>query len=118
MSGRQRLERSDEIPNLGIGGADADSSAEVLQHVDACPTVWRVHHDVHHAIRCEHAAEGAQTCIRIRQVVKDSCADNLIEARLQFVRPLDGKLVDLKISQVVFSFELFDAAYAGFAELG
>src|SRR2546427_3994862 len=50
-------------------------------------------------------------------MVKDSGADNLIEARLQFVRPLDGKLVDLKISQVVFSFELFGTAHARFAEV-
>jgi hypothetical protein len=44
-------------------------------------------------------------------------AHNLIEARPQIVYPLDGKLVDLKIVQVVFSLELLGTAHTRCAEV-
>ena len=44
-------------------------------------------------------------------------ADDLIEARLQLVDALDGKLVDLEIVQVVFALELLGAAHARRAEV-
>ena len=44
-------------------------------------------------------------------------ADNLIEAHFQVVYPLDGKLADLEIVQVVFPLELFGRAHAGYAEV-
>ena len=50
-------------------------------------------------------------------MVKHACADDLVEARLQFARPLKGKLAHLKIAQLVFSFELFGMAPARFAEI-
>ena len=90
MSGRQRLERFDEIPNLDIGGADTDSFAEVLQHVDAGSSVRRIHHDVHRPVWIEDVAQRPKPRIGIRQMMEHSGADDLVEARLQFARPLEG----------------------------
>ena len=59
MSGRQRLERIDEIPDLDTGGADTDPFAEFLQHVDARPSIRRVHHDVHRSVGLEQVAQRA-----------------------------------------------------------
>src|ERR1700726_3158905 len=42
--------------------------------------------------------------------MENTCAYNLIEAHSQIVYLLDGKLVDLKIFQVVFSLELLRMA--------
>ncbi len=44
-------------------------------------------------------------------------AHNLIEARLQIVHLLDGKLVDLEIVQVVFSLQLLSTTYTCCAEV-
>jgi hypothetical protein len=50
-------------------------------------------------------------------MMENSSAHDLIEARLQLVHMLDGKLVDLKIVQVVFSFELLSTAHARCAKV-
>src|SRR5262245_65260305 len=117
MAGWQRWECCDKIPNLLIVGMDADPSAEFLQHVDAGPPVRRVHHEVHRAVRFEYAAQSAEPCIRIREMMENPGADNLIEARFQVVCPLDRKLVDLEIIQVVLSLEILSTAHTGCAEV-
>ena len=112
VSGRQRLERSDEIPNLVISGTDTDPSAELLQHVDAGPSVRRIDHELHRALRLEHAAQSAEPRIGVREMMENTGADDLVEGRLQLACPLDGQLVDLEIVQFVFSFELLSTAHA------
>ena len=102
MSGRQRAERGDEIPNSRIVGLDAEPSAELLQHVDAGPSVRRIHHQVHRAVGLQHVAQRAESRIGIRQMMEDAGADDLIEARLQLAYPLDGELVDLEIVESYF----------------
>lgn len=52
-----------------------------------------------------------------RKMMENLGTHNLIEARLQLVHSLDGKLVDLEIVQVVFSIELLSTAYARCAEV-
>ena len=91
-------ERSDEIPNLLPGGTDAEPSAELLQHIDASPPVRRIHHEVHRAVRFEYTAQSAEPRIRIREMMENPGADNLIEARFQLVYPLDRELADLEIA--------------------
>ena len=44
-------------------------------------------------------------------------ADDLIEAHFQIAYPLDGKLVDLEVVQVVFPLELLGVAHTGRAEV-
>ena len=110
MSGWHRSERSDEIANLLIGGTDAEPSAEFLQHIDASPPVRRIHHEVHRAVRFEHAAQSAEPRIGIREMMENPGADNLIEARFQLVYPLDRELADLEIVSIVFSFELLGSS--------
>src|SRR4030095_12639867 len=97
MSMRQRGERGNEVPNLFMGGLDADPAAELLQHINAGPPVRRIHHEMHRAIRFEHAAQGSESRIGIWKMMKNPGADDLIEGRLQFVCPLNGKLAELEI---------------------
>src|SRR4029453_3115213 len=116
MAGRQRCERRDEIADLLIVGMDAYPSAEFLQHIDASPSIRRIHHEMHRAVRFQHAAQSAEPRIGIREMMENPGADNLIEARFQVAYPLDGKLADLKIVQVVFPLELLGTAHTGCAE--
>src|SRR5437899_1249234 len=50
-------------------------------------------------------------------MMKHAGADDLVEARLQFAGPLEGKLAHLKIVQLVLSLELLGTAHARFAEI-
>src|SRR6266436_40008 len=43
-------------------------------------------------------------------MMENTGADNLVEAHAQLVYLLDGKLVDLKIFQIVFAFEFLRAS--------
>src|SRR5262249_9120872 len=106
-----------KIWDLLIVGMDADPSAEFLQHIDAGPSVGRIHHEMHCAVRFEHAAQRAEPRIRVREMMENPGADNLIEARFQLVYPLDRELVDLEIIQVVLSLELLGTAHTGCAEI-
>ncbi len=98
MPGWQRLKRSDEIPNLCVGSMDTYASTELLQHVDAGPSVRRIHHEMHRAVRFEHAAQNSEPRIRVSKMMENPGADNLIEARFQLAYPLDRKLADLEIA--------------------
>jgi hypothetical protein len=72
---------------------------------------------MHGTIRREHATQRAEPCIGVRQVMEDSGAHDLIEGHLQFLYPLDGKLVDLEIVQAVFPLECQGMAHAGGAKV-
>src|SRR4029077_6534067 len=118
MAGWQRFERRDEIADLLIVGMDADPSAEFLQHIDAGPSVRRIYHEKHRStVRFEHAAQSSEPPIGVRKMMKNPGADNLIEARFQFVDALERKLADLEIVQVVFPLELLGRAHTGCAEV-
>ena len=93
MAAWQRFERRDEIADLLIVGMDADPSAEFLQHVDASPSVRRIHHEMHRtSVRFEHTAQSAEPRIGLREMMENPGADDLIEAHFQVADPLDGKL--------------------------
>ena len=94
-----------------------DPSAELLHHIDAGPPVRRIHHEVHRAVRFEDFAQSAEPRIGIRKMMENTGADDLIEARSQVTYPLDGKLVDLEIVQVVFPLESLGTAHTGCAEV-
>ena len=79
MSGRQRAERDDEIADLVVGGLDADAAAELLQHVNARPSVRRVHHEMHRAVRLEHVAQTPERRLRVREMVQDTGAHDPVE---------------------------------------
>src|SRR5262249_7190668 len=110
-------ERCDKIPNLFIVGLDTYASTELLQQIDARPPVRRIHHEVHRPIRVEYAAQSAEPRIRIRKMMENPGAENLIEARCQLVDPLDGELADMEIGQVVLLLELLGTAHTGCAEV-
>jgi hypothetical protein len=117
MSGRQRPERAGEVPNRLIVRRNADPLAELSQHIDAGPPIGRIHHQLHRSVRLEHVAQSPEARIRVREMMQNPGADNLIEARLQVTDPLDGKLMDLEIVQIVFSLEFLGTAHARRAEV-
>ncbi len=51
------------------------------------------------AVGLKHLLQGAQPCVRVRQVVQHAGADDLVEAPAQLADPLDGQLLDLQIGQ-------------------
>src|SRR5262245_43340077 len=113
----QRLESSDELPNLGVGSTDTDAPAEVLQHVNAGPAVGRVHHEMHGPAWFEHAAQRSEGRIGVGKMMEYARADDLIEALLQLVYSIDWELMNLERAQVVLSFEFLSTAYARRAEI-
>src|SRR5215468_9773640 len=118
MARWQRLEHRDEVADPLIVGRDADPPTEFLQHIDARPSVRRIHHEKHRAsVRFEYTAQSAESSIGIREMMENPGADDLIEAPLQVAYPLNGKLADLEILQVVFPLELLGAAHTGCAEI-
>src|SRR5258705_5323597 len=50
-------------------------------------------------------------------MMENTGADNLVEAHAQLVYLLDGKLVDLKIFQIVFAFEFLRASHTRCADV-
>ena len=50
-------------------------------------------------------------------MMENASADDLIEAALQFTGLLNGKLVDLKIAEILFSLEFLRTAHARCAEV-
>src|SRR4051812_11755572 len=93
MSRRQPRQGIDKLPNSFIRGANADSSAELLQHIDTVPAVRSIHHKMHCSIALQHAAKRGEPRIRISKVMENARADNLIEVLAQLVDPFDRKLV-------------------------
>src|SRR5262245_27810363 len=117
MPGWQRLESGDEVPNLWVGRTDTHAPTEVLQHVDAGPAVRRIHHEMHGPVRFEHAAKRSEPRIGVGKMMEYPGADDVIEAPLQLMYPIEGKLIDLESAQVVLSLELLGTAYARRAEI-
>src|SRR5271169_1958432 len=106
MSGRQHAERTHQIPNFSFGGMDTDPSAELLQHIDAGPSVRCVHHQMHRSVWFENVAQSSEASIRVGEMMENPSAHDLIEAHLKLAYLLDGELVHLQIFQVMFSLEL------------
>src|SRR5580704_3771181 len=92
---------------------DSDSSAELLQHINAGASVRRVHHEVHRSIWFEDLTQSTESRIRVSKMVEDSGTHNLIKAHPQVAYALDGKLVDPKIFQIVFSLQFLRMAHTG-----
>jgi len=117
MSGRQHIERVDEIPDLLIAGGNADAFAEFLQHVNSGPSVRRIHHEVHRAIRLQNLAQSAEPRIRVSEMVENAGTYDLVECHPQTADLFDGKPVNLEILQIVFSFEFFSTSDTRCAEI-
>src|SRR4051794_9373550 len=79
MSGRQRLERSDQIANLISGGTDPDPSADLRQDVNAGSTVRRVHHEMHRPGGFQDITQSREPRLRGREMMENPGADDLIE---------------------------------------
>src|SRR5260370_4276678 len=106
MSGWQSTERSNKVPNVRIGSMYAGPSAEILQHIDAGPSVRRIHHEMHRPVRFEHAAQRSESRIRVRKMVKNPGAHDLVEVRLQIIYTLDRQFADAEVVPAVFSFNI------------
>ena len=62
------------------------------------------------SVRIEHTAQSAEPRIGLREMMENPGADDLIEAHFQIAYPLDGKLANLEIVQVVFPLELLGSS--------
>src|SRR5580698_4923006 len=111
VPGRQCTQRALQIANVCIRGTNTDSSAEILQHINAGPSVRRVHHQVHGSVWFKYVAQSLEACVRVGEMVKNPGAHNLIEAHSQVAYSLKGEAVDLEIFQVVFLFKLLGAEH-------
>ena len=78
-----------EIVDLLSRGSDAKSPAVFLKHLNARPTVRRVQHQVHHALRCQQRFEGAQTRTGIDKMMQHASANDVVEALVQLAGVLD-----------------------------
>jgi hypothetical protein len=75
----QRNERTDKFSKPVVRSLDTNPSAELLQHIDACPTVRRIHHQMHRSIRIEHSAQSLEPRIGFGKMMEDPGAHDLIE---------------------------------------
>src|SRR6516162_785592 len=75
----QSLEGQQELTDVAFGRTKADAPAELLQHIDAAAPVRCIHHEMHRALRLEHAAQRTQPRGRVRQMMQYPGADDLVE---------------------------------------
>ena len=66
------------------------------------------------AVGRKDATQYAKAVIRVGQVVKHACADDLVERLAQFADLFDGKPMQIEVSQVVFSLKVTRVAEARF----
>ena len=85
--------------------------------VDASAPVRRVDHDVHRAVARKDIAQRAKTGVRVAQVMKHACANNLVERLAKLADPLDRKPVELQVSYVVLLLKITGVAQARFADV-
>ena len=57
---------------------------------------------MHRPVRFKHAAQGSEPRVRVREMMQNPSAHDLIEGHPQIVYTLDGKLVDLEIIKLYF----------------
>ena len=119
MSGRQRLQREQQIVELLVAGvaADAQTPAELLQHRDARPPVGGVDHQVHRAAGCQHGPQRAQPRVGVGKVMQDSRADDLIERRSQRRHLRNRQLAHREVVEAVLALQRLRVADAGGAEV-
>ena len=79
MVDRQRLNCLPKIAEVFVPDADPEQPAIVLHHGNAGAPVRRVDHDVHCAVARKDIAQCAEAGVRIAQVMKNACANDLVE---------------------------------------
>ena len=94
----QRLNRLPKIAQVFVPDADPEQPAIVLHHGNAGAPVRRVDHDVHRAIAREDIAQRAKARVRVAQMMKHPCANDLVERLAKLADPFDRKPVELQIS--------------------
>jgi hypothetical protein len=72
---------------------------------------------MHGSVGLEHAAKTSETCIGVGKMMEHPGADDVIEAPLQLVYPIDGELMNLESAQLVLSLESFGTGHARGAEI-
>src|SRR5580692_9058023 len=90
MTWRQCPKRRNQVTDSSIGGTDTHASAKLLQQVNASPSIGRIHHQMHCSLSFEYVVQSCEPRIGIREMMENSCANNLVEARFQPIYLLDG----------------------------
>ena len=117
MVDRQRLNRLPKIAQVFVPDADPEQPAIVLHHGNAGAPVRRVDHDVHRAVAREDIAQRAKAGVRVAQMMKHACANDLVEGLAKLPDPLDRKPVELQVSYVVLLLKIAGVAQARFADV-
>ncbi len=105
MVRRQRSEAGREISDLFARGSDAKRSAIFLQQVNTSAPKRRIDHHMQRAGWRKNLAERSKTCIRVRKVVKDTGANDMVEGGLELSSTLDRQLHDLQVVQAMLQLE-------------
>jgi hypothetical protein len=113
----QRLEDLAELPQIGVRGGDPKQPAILLHHVDAGPSVERVHHHVHRPVWTQDVPQRSQSTVRIRQMVKHSGADHLVEGVSELADVLNRQLMKLEILESILLLELARITQARLADI-
>jgi hypothetical protein len=85
----ERPDYSAEVTQLLVRGADLEQAAVILHHVDSGAPVSPIDHEMHCAVARQGAAQRTKAGIRVGQVVKHACADDLIESLAELAYLLD-----------------------------
>ena len=85
--------------------ADAERAAILLQHINAGPTVSRVHHELQRPLWIEDVAQRAQSEVRVGQVMQHAGAHDQIERAAEFGCALQRQLMQFEIFEGVLVFE-------------
>lgn len=113
----QGLERGAEIAQVLFRVADPEQATVLLHHVDPGPAVSRVDHQVHCPLRIQDVSKGAQTEVRVGKVMQHPGAHDVIERAPKLLDPLDRKVVQLEVLQIVLALEIARVAKARLADV-
>ena len=117
MGRRQLLKYFAKLSQVRVRGGDPEQAAILLHHVDAGSPVEGVHHQVHRPLRTQDIAKRTETDVRIRQMVKHSGADHLVEGASEFADILNRELVKFEILQLILLLELARVTQARLADI-
>src|ERR1700735_764330 len=97
MVGGQRLNGLAKPAQVLVLDADSKQPAVFLHHSDASAPVRRIDHELHGAVAREDVTQRAKADVRVAQVVKDACANDLVERFAELRDALDRESMEAQI---------------------
>ena len=113
----QGFQQRSKVPQIRVRGAHPEQATILLHHVEAGSPVGSVDHQVQRAFGPKHVAQGAQTAVRVGQMVQHPGADDLVEGLPELLHTLDRQLVQIEVREPVLALQLTRAAQADGADV-